>query len=140
MCEDIEFDGGNKVRSTHFKEEHDDSVNAEDNLILSCVQENVSCPSTSYSQISYSQEEVSSRESTTEKGSQISNNFCIYLQEHEVDLEINENDPINLRQVLQSFNAHKWIGVMNEEIKSMHDNDIWDLVQLPEGLKPMSCT
>ena len=92
LCEDIEFDGGNKVRSTHFKEEHDDSVNAEDNLILSCVQENVSCPSTSYSQILYSQEEVSSRESTTEKGSQISNNFCIYLQEHEVDLEINEND------------------------------------------------
>ena len=26
---------------------------------------------------------------------------------------------------------------MNEEIKSMHDNDVWDLVQLLEGLKPI---
>ena len=28
---------------------------------------------------------------------------------------------------------------MNEEIKSMYDNDICDLVQLPEGLKPIGC-
>ena len=28
---------------------------------------------------------------------------------------------------------------MNEEMKSMHDNDGWDLVELPEGLKPISC-
>ena len=36
--EDIEFDVGNKVGDTDFDEEHDDSVNAKDNLILSCVQ------------------------------------------------------------------------------------------------------
>ena len=54
-------------------------------------------------------------------------------------MEMKENDPINLRQALQSFNAHKWIDAMNEEMKSMHDNDVWDLVQLPEGLKPISC-
>ena len=71
---------------------------------------------------------MSSSESTIEKGSQILNNFCIYLQEHEANLEIKENDNINLRQALQSFNAHKRIDFMNEEIKSMHDNDIWDLV------------
>ena len=28
---------------------------------------------------------------------------------------------------------------MNEEMKSMHDNDVWDLVQLPVGLKPIGC-
>ena len=52
-------------------------------------------------------------------------------------MEIKENDPINLRQALQSFNAHKWIDAMNEEMKSMHDNDVWDFVQLPERLKPI---
>ena len=26
---------------------------------------------------------------------------------------------------------------MNEEMKSMHDNDVWDLVHLLEGLKPI---
>ena len=28
----------------------------------------------------------------------------------------------------QSFYAHKWIDAINEEIKSMNDNDVWDLV------------
>ena len=28
---------------------------------------------------------------------------------------------------------------MNEEYKSMQDNQIWDLVPLPEGKKPISC-
>ena len=79
------------------------------------------------------------KESTVQEETHISNNLSIYLQEHEVDLEIKENDPINLRQALQSFNAHKWIDAMNEEMKSMHDNDVWDLVQLLEGLKPIGC-
>ena len=35
---------------------------------------------------------------------------------------------LNVRQALQSFKAHKWIDAMNEEIKSMQENDIWDLV------------
>ena len=39
-------------------------------------------------------------------------------------MEIKENDPINLRQALKSFNAHKWTDAMNAEIKSMHDNDV----------------
>ena len=77
--EDIEFDRENKVRNTNIKEEYNDSVNTEDNLILSNIQESVSCPSTSYSKISYPQEEVSSRELIIKKGSQISNNFHIYL-------------------------------------------------------------
>ena len=110
--EDIEFDKGNKVSNTDFDEEHDDSVNVEDNLILSSAQENLSRPSTSYGKISYPQELFASRESTIEKGSQISNNEAI--------LEIKENDPINLKPALKSFNAHNWIGVMKEEIKSIH--------------------
>ena len=28
---------------------------------------------------------------------------------------------------------------MNEEMKSMRDNGIWDLVKLPEGAKPIGC-
>ena len=137
--EDIEFDAGNKVRDNDFQEEHDDSVNTEGNLILSCVQADLSRPSASYSQIAYLQEGAPLKESTVQEETHTSNNFSIYLQEHEIDLGMKEYDPINLRQALQSFNAHKWIDAMNEEIKSMHDNDVWDLVQLPEGLKPIGC-
>ena len=28
---------------------------------------------------------------------------------------------------------------MNEEIKSMKDNDVWDLIPLPKGVKPIGC-
>ena len=137
--EDIEFNGGNKVRDTDFEEEHNYSVRAKGNLILSCVQENVSRPSIFYSQIAYPQEEVSLKETTIQKGTQIPNILSIYLQELEADLEIKENDHIILRQALQSFYAHKRIDAMNEEINSMNDNDVWDLVQLPQGLKPIVC-
>ena len=87
----------------------------------------------------YLLEELPLKESLVQKGIQISKNLSIYLQEHEVDLEIKENDPTSLWQALQSVNAHKWINAKNEEIKSMHHNDVWDLVPLLEGLKPIGC-
>ena len=39
-------------------------------------------------------------QSTVQMGTQISNNLSTYLQEHEIDLEIKENDAINLWQAL----------------------------------------
>jgi len=28
---------------------------------------------------------------------------------------------------------------MKDEMKSMQDNNLWDLIELPEGMKPISC-
>ena len=42
-----------------------------------------------------------------------------------------EDDPIN-------FCQDKWIDAMNDEIKSMRDSDVWDLILFPEGSKPIS--
>ena len=28
---------------------------------------------------------------------------------------------------------------MNEQIKSMKDNDVWDLIPMPDGVKPIGC-
>ena len=63
----------------------------------------------------------------------------MYLHEQEVDSGMSENDPINFRQAEQSPNSHKWIEAMNEEYKSMQDNKVWELVQLPAGTKPIGC-
>ena len=46
--------------------------------------------------LNYHEEEVSLKESTSQKETQISKNLSIYVQEHEADLEIKENDLINL--------------------------------------------
>jgi len=50
-----------------------------------------------------------------------------------------EGDPINFYQAMQNSNSQKWIDAMNEEYKSMQDNQVWDLVLLPEGKKPIGC-
>jgi len=47
----------------------------------------------------------------------------VYSLENECDLSINE-DPVSFRQVVKSNNFEK------EELKSVDDNKVWDLVEL----------
>ena len=35
-----------------------------------------------------------------------------------------EDDLVNFHQAIQSFDSQKWIDVMNEEYKSMQDNEV----------------
>ncbi|RVW94541.1 Retrovirus-related Pol polyprotein from transposon TNT 1-94 [Vitis vinifera] len=50
-----------------------------------------------------------------------------------------EDDPISVSQVKQSSDSEKWIEAMKDEMKSMKDNGVWDLVELPKGVKPIGC-
>nr|CAN71504.1 hypothetical protein VITISV_021017 [Vitis vinifera] len=59
-------------------------------------------------------------------------------QEHEFDMGL-EDDPISVSQVKQSSDSEKWIEAMKDEMKSMKDNGVWDLVELPKGVKPIGC-
>nr|KYP51274.1 hypothetical protein KK1_026958 [Cajanus cajan] len=77
------------------------------------------------------QEPMPLRKSTREKRSAIPNDYILFLQENEVGIGLMEDDLINFHQAMESFNSQKWIDAMNEEIKSMRDNDVWDLVPLP---------
>ena len=79
------------------------------------------------------------RRSTRERRNAIPDDYIVFLQEHEDGIGVMEDDPINFHQAMQSSNYQKWIEAMNEEIKSMKENDIWDLVSLPEGTKPIGC-
>jgi Reverse transcriptase (RNA-dependent DNA polymerase) len=79
------------------------------------------------------------RRSTRERISIISNDYIVFLQKNKFNIDMMEDDNLTLLQVLESVNSHKWTKTMNEEIKSMHDNKIWDIVLLPEGVKPIDC-
>ena len=50
-----------------------------------------------------------------------------------------EDDLINFHHAIESSYSQKWIDAMNEEMKSMKDNDVWDLIPLLKGAKPISC-
>ncbi|RVW42881.1 Retrovirus-related Pol polyprotein from transposon TNT 1-94 [Vitis vinifera] len=84
------------------------------------------------------QVQVPLRRSTRERRSTISDDYVVYLQEHEFDMGL-EDDPISVSQVKQSSDSEKWIEAMKDEMKSMKDNGVWDLVELPEGVKPIGC-
>ncbi|RDX90409.1 hypothetical protein CR513_27721, partial [Mucuna pruriens] len=74
-------------------------------------------------------------EETTPTRHAISNDYIVLLQEHEDDIGLIEDDPINFCQATQSSNSNKWIDVMKDEMKSVQDNDVWDLIKLPEDTK-----
>ena len=63
----------------------------------------------------------------------------VFLHEHEVHVNLAEDDPITLQQALQSSNPHKWINAIKNEMKSMKDNGVWDLFELLKGSKPIDC-
>ena len=66
--------------------------------------------------------------------STISVDHVIYLHKSDFDIRINK-DPVSFSQAIKSNESNKWINAMNEELKSMKYNKVWDLVQLPEVLK-----
>ncbi|KAJ4713114.1 Retrovirus-related Pol polyprotein from transposon TNT 1-94 [Melia azedarach] len=120
--EDVELAGGDNVIDFVFENEYV-------NIPIEIVQEE---------QALKPQEPIPLKRSTRER-SALSNDYIVFLQEHEVDIGVMEDDPINFRQAIESSNSQKWIDAMNEEIKSIKDNDVWDLVPLPEGVKPIGC-
>jgi len=64
---------------------------------------------------------VSLRRSIRERTSAILDEYLVYLQAHEDDISLTEEDPINFYQAMKSSNSQKWIGAMEEEIKSMRE-------------------
>lgn len=45
--------------------------------------------------------------------------------------------PTTVNEALAGDEKEKWKSAMNEELESMERNDVWDLVTLPQGRKPV---
>ena len=82
--------------------------------------------------------EVPLKRSIRNRKSVISDDDIIYLQEHKFDMGL-EDDPIYFSQAKQCVNFENWIDAIKDEMKSMEDNDVWDLVELPKGVKSVGC-
>ena len=81
---------------------------------------------------------IALRRSQREKRSAIPNDYVVYLHESESDLGI-ENDPVTFSQAMNDVNSDKWLEAMKDELKSMVHNEVWDLVELPEGHRKVGC-
>ena len=78
------------------------------------------------------------RRSQRERRPSITDDYVVYLQESGIDLGI-YNDPDSYTQAMQGVDYGKWFHAMEEELKSMDQNQVWDLVELPKGCKRVGC-
>ena len=40
---------------------------------------------------------------------------------------------------MKDIDAHHWVKAMKSEFDSMYSNQVWDLVKVPNGIKPFCC-
>ena len=62
----------------------------------------------------------------------------VYSVEHGCDLSI-DKDPVSFKKAMECYDSEKWFNAMKEELKSMDDNEVWELVELPNEKKRVGC-
>jgi hypothetical protein len=78
------------------------------------------------------------RRSQHERRSSIPNDYVVYMSKDVNDIE-KMDDPDLYKEAMKSENSLKWHEAMEEELRSMSSNDVWDLVEIPNGAKRVSC-
>ena len=62
----------------------------------------------------------------------------MYLQESDYNIGA-ENDLDTFSQAMSSKEPDLWYSVMKDEMDTMTSNRVWDLVELPDGVKAIEC-
>uniref|UniRef100_A0A2N9HUB9 Reverse transcriptase Ty1/copia-type domain-containing protein n=1 Tax=Fagus sylvatica TaxID=28930 RepID=A0A2N9HUB9_FAGSY len=78
------------------------------------------------------------RRSIRPKRSTIPDDYVVYLQESDYNIGA-ENDPEFFSQAMSCKESELWYNAMKEEMNSMKSNGVWDLVELPNGVKAIGC-
>ena len=52
---------------------------------------------------------------------------------------MDKDEPISYQEAIESPNSAKWLGAMESEMQSMYGNQVWTLVDPPEGAKIIEC-
>ena len=82
--------------------------------------------------------EAALRRSTRVKRSTIPSDYVVYLQESNYNIGV-ANDLESFSQVMSSKESNLWYNAMKDEMDSMSSNPVWDLVELPNGVKTIGC-
>ena len=82
--------------------------------------------------------DITLRRSTRERRPAISSDYVVYLQEYDIDIGV-DDDPITFSQAMGGNESTLWYNAMKDEMNSMANNQVWDLVELPKGAKAIGC-
>jgi hypothetical protein len=58
--------------------------------------------------------------------------------QHDI-LFLDNDEPMTYTEPMMGPDSEKWLGAMESEIQSMHDNQVWNLVDPIDGVRPISC-
>ena len=50
-----------------------------------------------------------------------------------------EGDPTSFEETMRSTHSSKWLEAMEDEMKSMKTNGVWNLETIPKGAKTVGC-
>src|SRR6266540_328808 len=59
-------------------------------------------------------------------------------EQHDV-LLLDNDEPKDYTKAMVGPDSKKWLKAMGSEIKSMYDNQVWNLVDHPDGVKAIEC-
>ena len=54
-------------------------------------------------------------------------------------LLIDQDEPRTYQEAVTSPDSEKWLEALRSEMDSMYENQVWTLVDPPEGVKPIGC-
>jgi hypothetical protein len=58
----------------------------------------------------------------------------------QLDILLLDNDePMSYMKATMEPNYEKWLGAMKSKIESRHDNQVWNLTDPIDGVKPIDC-
>ena len=78
------------------------------------------------------------RRSTRERRSAIPPDYLVYIGEQDYDIG-SVTDPITYEEAVSCPQSELWLDAMRDEILSMRHNGVWELIELPEGHRPIGC-
>ena len=60
----------------------------------------------------------------------------MYMYEDVNDIEL-VDDPGTYKEAMMSLNSSKWLEAMEDELRSMSSDKVWDLIEILDGVKPV---
>jgi hypothetical protein len=65
--------------------------------------------------------------------------FTLLTREQHDILLLDNDKPMTYTEEMMGPDSEKWLGAMESEIESMHDNQVWNLIDPIDGVRPIDC-
>jgi hypothetical protein len=54
-------------------------------------------------------------------------------------LLLDNDEPMTYTKAMMGPDSEKWLETMESKVESMHDNQVWNLVDPINGVRPIAC-